>query len=68
MIDAIAAMVSAEMSLNAYSSAHLVSKEAMDEVELISGLVWFRGDPEIEVANSCIQLLLKSQVLGIYSA
>lgn len=54
------------MSVNVYSSPHLVSKEAMDEIELISRLIWFGGDPEIKVANSCIQLLLKSQVLGIH--
>lgn len=56
------------MSLSVYSPAHLVSKEAMDEIELISRLVWFGGDPKIKVANSCIQLLLKGQVLGIHIA
>lgn len=51
-------------SVKCVSSAHLVSKEAVDEVNLVPWLAWFGGDPEIEVANSCIQLLLKSQVLG----
>lgn len=37
----------------------------MDEVDLISRLAWFGGDPEIKVANPCIQLLFKCQILGI---
>lgn len=53
------------MSRNIYSTAHLVPKQAMDEVDLIPGLAWFGGDPEIKVANSCIQLLFKCQILGI---
>lgn len=39
--------------------SHLVAKQAVDEVDLISRLTWFGGDPEIEVADSCIQLLFK---------
>ena len=49
---------------NVYSTAHLVTKQAMDEVDLISSLAWFGRDPEIKVANSCIQLLFKCQILG----
>lgn len=52
------------MSVNIYSTAHLVAKQAVDEVDLISRLAWFGGDPEIKVANSCIQLLFKCQILG----
>lgn len=37
----------------------------MDEVDLISRLAWFGGDPEIKVADSCIQLLFKCQILWI---
>ena len=51
------------MIVNVFSYAHLVSKETVDEVDLIPRLAWFGGDPEIKVANSCIQLLLKRQVL-----
>lgn len=53
------------MSVNVYSTAHLVAKQAMDEVDLISRLAWFWGDPEIKVADSCIQLLFKCQILWI---
>lgn len=52
------------MSVN-YTTAHLVAKQAMDKVDLISRLPWFGGDPEIKVADSCIQLLSKCQILGI---
>lgn len=45
--------------------AHLVAKQAVDEVDLMSRLSWFGGDPEIIVANSCLQLLFKCQVLEI---
>lgn len=45
------------------STTHHVSKQSVDEVDLIPWLAWFGGDPEIKVANSRIQLLLKSQVL-----
>ncbi len=53
------------MSVNIYSTAHLVAKQAMDEVDLISRLARFGGDPEIKVTNSCIQLLFECQILGI---
>lgn len=46
-------------------SAHLMAKQAMDEVDLISRLTWFGGYPEIKVADPCIQLLFKRQILGI---
>lgn len=52
------------MSVNIHPTAHLVAKQTMDEVDLISRLAWFGGDPEIKVANSCIQLLFKCQILG----
>lgn len=48
-----------------YFSAHLVAKQAMDEVDLISRLTWFGGHPEIKVADSCIQLLFERQILLI---
>lgn len=35
----------------------------MDKVDLISRFAWFRGYPEIKIADSCIQLLFKSQIL-----
>lgn len=35
----------------------------MDEVDLISRLTWFGGYPEVKVADSCIQLLFKRQIL-----
>lgn len=53
------------MSVHIYSTAHLVAKQAVDEVDLIPCLARFGGDPEIKVANSCIQLLFKCQILGI---
>lgn len=37
----------------------------MDEIDLISRLAWFGGYPEIKVADSCIQLLSKCQILQI---
>lgn len=46
-----------------YFTAHLVAKQAMDEVDLISRVAWFGGNPEIKVADSCIQLLFKCQIL-----
>ena len=48
-----------ELTVHVFSYTDLVSKKAVDEVDLISKLAWFGGDPEIKVANSCIQLLLK---------
>lgn len=39
--------------------SHLVAKQAVDEVDLVSRLTWFGGDSEVEVADSCIQLLFK---------
>lgn len=54
------------MYVNIYSTGpNLVAKQAVDEVDLISRLAWFGGDPEVKVANSCIQLLFKCQILGI---
>lgn len=44
-------------------SPHLVAKQAMDKVDLISRLTWFGGYPEVKVADSCIQLLFKRQIL-----
>lgn len=44
-------------------SAHLMAKQAMDEVNFISRLTWLGGYPEIKVADSCIQLLFKCQIL-----
>lgn len=55
------------MSENIYTTAHLVAKQAVDEVDLISSLAWFGGDPEIKVADSCIQLLFKCQILGTHT-
>lgn len=46
-----------------YFSTHLMAKQAMDKVDLISRLAWFGGYPEIKVADSCIQLLFKRQIL-----
>lgn len=47
----------------AFCSAHLMAKQAMDEVDLCSWLTGFGGYPEIKVADSCIQLLFKRQIL-----
>lgn len=42
-----------------------MAKQAVDEVDLCSRLPWFGGYPEIKVADSCIQLLFKRQILRI---
>lgn len=44
-----------------------MAEQAVDEVDLISSLAWFGGDPEIKVADSCIQLLFKCQILGTHT-
>lgn len=46
-----------------YFSAHLMAKQTMDKVDLISRLAWFGGYPEVKVTDSCIQLLFKRQIL-----
>lgn len=56
------------MSVAVYFTAHLVAKQAMDEVDLIPRFAWFGRDPEIKVANPCIQLLFKCQILGVHTS
>lgn len=44
-------------------SIHLVSKEAVDKVDLVAQFSRFRGNSEIKVTDSCIELLPECQIL-----